>query len=163
MLFLLPVLCLLTQERGGIMSLTEVYCLVNRARGLEVRHCFGSIFCSRTSVVRKLKRVKMFPTSCSFYLSTARCDQLFIKIRGVLPFSFLILTYNTYVSFTSCDNVCCFLWYHMKGKIHTYLEAKLKGQRLLKNGECSGDFFLQNTTILSVNRARRIIIEQKGA
>jgi len=37
MLFLLPVLCL-TQERGGIMSLTEVYCLVNRARGLEVRN-----------------------------------------------------------------------------------------------------------------------------
>ncbi|NXK62325.1 VPS36 protein, partial [Sylvietta virens] len=36
MLFLLPVLCLLTQERGGIMSLTEVYCLVNRARGLEL-------------------------------------------------------------------------------------------------------------------------------
>lgn len=74
------------------MSLTEVYCLVNRARGLEVRHCFGSIFCSNI-----------------FYLSTARCDQLFIKIRGVLRFSFLILTYNTYVSFTSCNNVCCFL------------------------------------------------------
>ncbi|NXJ97550.1 VPS36 protein, partial [Corythaixoides concolor] len=26
------------EERGGIMSLTEVYCLVNRARGLEVRN-----------------------------------------------------------------------------------------------------------------------------
>lgn len=39
MLFLLPVLCLI-QERGGIMSLTEVYCLVNRARGLEVRNLF---------------------------------------------------------------------------------------------------------------------------
>lgn len=25
------------EERGGIMSLTEVYCLVNRARGMEVR------------------------------------------------------------------------------------------------------------------------------
>lgn len=25
-----------SQERGGIMSLTEVYCLVNRARGMEV-------------------------------------------------------------------------------------------------------------------------------
>lgn len=74
------------EERGGIMSLTEVYCLVNRARGLEVRHCLGSIFYSRTSVIRKLKRVKMFPSNCSFCLSTARCDQFFIKIRGVLPF-----------------------------------------------------------------------------
>lgn len=27
---------LLSQERGGMMSLTEVYCLVNRARGMEV-------------------------------------------------------------------------------------------------------------------------------
>ncbi|XP_059694942.1 vacuolar protein-sorting-associated protein 36 isoform X1 [Haemorhous mexicanus] len=35
-LFLSPVLCSLTQEQGGIMSLTEVYCLVNRARGLEL-------------------------------------------------------------------------------------------------------------------------------
>lgn len=27
---------LLSQERGGMMALTEVYCLVNRARGMEV-------------------------------------------------------------------------------------------------------------------------------
>lgn len=26
----------LSQERGGMMALTEVYCLVNRARGMEV-------------------------------------------------------------------------------------------------------------------------------
>lgn len=102
MLFLL--LCLLTQERGGIMSLTEVYCLVNRARGLEVRHCFGSLCYNRTSVTRKFKRVEMFPTSCSFYLSTTRCDQLFVKNGGVLPFSFLIVPYNTYISFISCSN-----------------------------------------------------------
>ncbi|NXW42030.1 VPS36 protein, partial [Nyctiprogne leucopyga] len=31
-----PKILCLTQERGGIMSLTEVYCLVNRARGLEL-------------------------------------------------------------------------------------------------------------------------------
>lgn len=30
------------QERGGIMSLTEVYCLVNRARGMEVRMAYFS-------------------------------------------------------------------------------------------------------------------------
>lgn len=61
------------------MSLTEVYCLVNRARGLEVRHCFGSLCYNRASVIRKFMGVKMVPTSCSFYLSTTRCDQLFIK------------------------------------------------------------------------------------
>lgn len=27
---------ILPQERGGMMALTEVYCLVNRARGMEV-------------------------------------------------------------------------------------------------------------------------------
>ena len=27
----------LHQERGGMMAMTEVYCLVNRARGMEVR------------------------------------------------------------------------------------------------------------------------------
>lgn len=33
-------LSLLFQERGGMMALTEVYCLVNRARGMEVTPTF---------------------------------------------------------------------------------------------------------------------------
>ena len=30
----------LSQERGGMMALTEVYCLVNRARGMEVNSIY---------------------------------------------------------------------------------------------------------------------------
>lgn len=34
--YVLPAAPSTPQERGGMMALTEVYCLVNRARGMEV-------------------------------------------------------------------------------------------------------------------------------
>lgn len=34
--FCLSFLSVVSQEQGGMMALTEVYCLVNRARGMEV-------------------------------------------------------------------------------------------------------------------------------
>ncbi len=39
-----------SQERGGMMALTEVYCLVNRARGMEVMLTFVHTFTLHTNV-----------------------------------------------------------------------------------------------------------------